>query len=291
MLRGRIVLYTFSFLLLSVITITIRLISILPLNRPPPPKRRRGSPARLLVVLGSGGHTTEMFYMLDHIAIGDFTHRSYVVSSGDAFSAIRAKDFEASKARRKEASTIKTESRTLDYINGKQKPTSFENMRTKKLPIATPDMREDTAGFEISVIPRARRIHQPLYTTPLSALQCLRACLQLLRPQGNRQRRYPDLILLNGPGTAAVMVLAVLILRAVNYRGANEPSCMRIVYIESWARIRSLSLTGRLLLPFVDRFLVQWKGLQRLGRRCEYYGPLVLGENSLERQQGRALCL
>ena len=36
---------------------------------------------------------------------------------------------------------------------------------------------------------------------------------------------------------------------------------MRSIYIESWARVRTLSLSGRILKPLVDRFLVQWPQL------------------------------
>lgn len=45
----------------------------------------------------------------------------------------------------------------------------------------------------------------------------------------------------------------------------------QLVYIESWARVRSLSLTARLLRPFVDRFVVQWPdaaGPLRDGEEC-----------------------
>jgi hypothetical protein len=45
----------------------------------------------------------------------------------------------------------------------------------------------------------------------------------------------------------------------------------QLVYIESWARVRSLSLTARLVRPFVDRFVVQWPeaaGPLRDGEQC-----------------------
>lgn len=34
----------------------------------------------------------------------------------------------------------------------------------------------------------------------------------------------------------------------------------RIIYVESFARVTSLSLSGKLLRPFVDTFVVQWPG-------------------------------
>jgi beta-1,4-N-acetylglucosaminyltransferase len=56
---------------------------------------------------------------------------------------------------------------------------------------------------------------------------------------------------------------------------------MRTVYIESWARVKTLSLSGKILKPLVDRFVVQWETLQKKvgekerGGRAEYVGVLV----------------
>lgn len=50
---------------------------------------------------------------------------------------------------------------------------------------------------------------------------------------------------------------------------------MEIIYIESFARVESLSVTGKLLYPFVDRFLVQWPQLSNIFDKAEYKGILV----------------
>lgn len=63
------------------------------------------------------------------------------------------------------------------------------------------------------------------------------------------------------------------------------------IYIESFARLTRLSLSGKLVRPIVDRFFVQWEGLRdhltagdsdaemdgrwRLKARAEYQGWLV----------------
>jgi beta-1,4-N-acetylglucosaminyltransferase len=47
------------------------------------------------------------------------------------------------------------------------------------------------------------------------------------------------------------------------------------VYVESFARVKTLSLSGKLLYPFVDRFIVQWPGLKEKWTRAEYLGVLV----------------
>ena len=139
-------------------------------------------------------------------------------------------------------------------------------------------------------------MHQGVLTAPYSTLLCLWDCIKVLRGKHDDQRRttqtqahlYPDLILTNGPGTGVCVVFAALILLFFNF-GGNEitpPASpeeevfedsgqMRTVFIESWARVQTLSLSGRILRPVVDRFLVQWP---QLGRRCEgaeYVGGLV----------------
>jgi len=46
----------------------------------------------------------------------------------------------------------------------------------------------------------------------------------------------------------------------------------KVVYIESFARVNSRSLTGRLVYPFADLFLVQWEPLLKLYPKAKYVG-------------------
>ena len=48
----------------------------------------------------------------------------------------------------------------------------------------------------------------------------------------------------------------------------------KIIYIESFARVNSGSLTGRLVYPFADLFLVQWKALQQIYPKAIYVGGI-----------------
>lgn len=47
-----------------------------------------------------------------------------------------------------------------------------------------------------------------------------------------------------------------------------------VVYLESMARITSPSLTGRLVYPFADTFIVQWPELKRFFKRAVWYGTV-----------------
>lgn len=49
----------------------------------------------------------------------------------------------------------------------------------------------------------------------------------------------------------------------------------RTIYVESFARVKSLSLSGRILYLVVDRFLVQWPLLKEKYSRAEFKGVLV----------------
>jgi beta-1,4-N-acetylglucosaminyltransferase len=222
----------FGLILLTATFLLLRLRSIL--RRSKPAVRSRDSrPTHLLIVLGSGGHTAEMIAMLTRatsdpnqtlrLSWEDFTHRTWVVSSGDSISAVRAKEFEEAKS-------------------GK--------------------------SYTISTVPRAREIHQSLLSAPISCLKCLWACVGILTQNG-----CPDIVLCNGPATATILVFTSVLLRLCNWKGCETQGRMRTVYVESWARVKRLSLSGKLLERVVDRFLVQWPQLE--GGKREFGGVLV----------------
>jgi beta-1,4-N-acetylglucosaminyltransferase len=233
-----------------------------------------------------------------------YTHRTYVVSSGDSFSAQKAVEFEQSLLLR-------------TGREGKDERTTYGGDAAADIGPASsddPKSRSDRTptaeAYTIVTVPRARRIHQSLLTAPFSTLQCIWACLCVLRGKVQGQRAhptYPDLILTNGPATAVCVILAARLLRLLNptigphpqtqegerNHSIQEPPTaepLRTIFIESWARVTSLSLSGKIVLPLVDRFLVQWAGLEGkagwdadlmimgLGaapKRAEFVGALV----------------
>ncbi|KAI9693411.1 MAG: UDP-N-acetylglucosamine transferase subunit [Bogoriella megaspora] len=246
--------YHLGFLFLLLIYQLVTLVTLLPSHRPrPTPRHRRSTPTRLLIVLGSGGHTAEMLAMLQKVRLEDYSYRSWVVSSGDEVSAKRVVEVEHA---------IKSQHRN-DGAGGGTYANGLERLE-----------KSSNGLYDIKVLPRARRIHQSLLTTPLSCLWTLvKAFPVLLQPE------IPDLILVNGPATATIVVFASLVLRFFNIRGCNSRGKMRTVYVESWARVKRLSLSGWLLCGVVDRCLVQWDGLEGkkglFGGRAEYLGTLV----------------
>ncbi|GKZ20650.1 UDP-N-acetylglucosamine transferase subunit [Aspergillus brasiliensis] len=219
-----------------------------------------------------------MFSMLRRMKLdpSKFTHRTYIVSSGDNFSATKAVEFETTQLNAKFASS--------------------------------------DPSYTIVTVPRARRVHQSYLTAPFSTLNSFWSCLLVLRglhPDQDRQSRlashlpspYPDLILTNGPATAVCVIVAARLLRlwlflcAIVSPSSHKRSTpqsdtvtdlepvpgtyqLRTIFVESWARVTTLSLSGKLLLPLTDRFLVQWPALA--GKRAwpgmketEYVGTLM----------------
>jgi len=49
----------------------------------------------------------------------------------------------------------------------------------------------------------------------------------------------------------------------------------KIIYIESFARVDTASLTGRLIYPFADLFIVQWEEGLRFFPKSVYGGPIM----------------
>jgi beta-1,4-N-acetylglucosaminyltransferase len=76
-------------------------------------------------------------------------------------------------------------------------------------------------------------------------------------------RVRPQLILANGPGTALPPCLCAFALRALLPLPLFS---VTVVFVESFCRVRSLSLTGRLLYPLADKFIVHWPQTGGMGR-------------------------
>ncbi|KAI0329724.1 oligosaccharide biosynthesis protein Alg14 like protein, partial [Cubamyces sp. BRFM 1775] len=194
--------------------------------------RQASVSCNLAVFLGSGGHTSEILSLLSAIDFARYSRRIYFISEGDTLSMHKAIDLECVKA-------------------------ADANKGTHSTP------------YSFIVIPRARHVHQPLLTTPFTAMVSLAASIWHITIAPILGRPAAEVLLLNGPGTCFVLCIAAYINRIL---GLRSP---KLIYVESFARVRRLSLSGRLLRPLVDRFVVQWPDLLKDGKRGEYRGWLV----------------
>ena len=73
--------------------------------------------------------------------------------------------------------------------------------------------------YRILVIPRARRVHQSLLTTPPSALLSLASCIYyvMVEPLVAKKPAFADLLLLNGPGTCVALCIAVYVNKVASF--------------------------------------------------------------------------
>ncbi|MCO5591026.1 hypothetical protein L7F22_045002 [Adiantum nelumboides] len=78
-------------------------------------------------------------------------------------------------------------------------------------------------------------------------------------------------ILCNGPGTCIPLCFAGFLLKVLGIKWVV------IVYIESIARVRRLSLSGLILykLRLADKIYVQWTKLQEIYPHTEFVGRLM----------------
>ncbi|KAJ2799803.1 metalloprotease [Coemansia helicoidea] len=123
--------------------------------------------------------------------------------------------------------------------------------------------RAQGGSHHVGLVPRSRAVGQPWLTAPVSVARCLWHVAALLYDYS------PDVILCNGPGNCVVVCIAALVPRILGLKH------IPIVYVESFARVHTLSLSGRLVYPLADRFIVQWPGLAQMYPRAEYIPYLV----------------
>jgi beta-1,4-N-acetylglucosaminyltransferase len=172
---------------------------------------------RVLVVLGSGGHTTEMLTLLKAFD-SNLWHFVFVLASTDSTS----------------------ETRVLKLFG----PAVFER------------------------IPRSREVGQSYVSSILSTFISLLYCITVIV----RNDRF-DAILCNGPGTCIPLCILFWILNLLRFI-LGFPDRTRIVFVESFCRVKTLSLSGKILYRIADRFVVQWPQLKKMYPRAEYLGIL-----------------
>lgn len=76
-------------------------------------------------------------------------------------------------------------------------------------------------------------------------------------------RFRPDVIITTGAHTAVPMCYIASLFRK------------KIIFIESIARVRSKSLTGRLIEKRCTHILVQWEPMLKIYEKSEYVGPIL----------------
>ncbi|KAI1106818.1 glycosyltransferase family 1 protein [Jackrogersella minutella] len=199
------------------------------------------APHYLLIVCGSGGHTGEMIRMIENsIRPEGLSHRRWALAYHDHLSYDKVMNFEHKLVRR------------------------F-------------DQQQASAGtFDIELFHRPRAVHQSWFTTPFTSFACLIEIFGILTTAPGRhtatQYQFPGVIVTDGPGCGFLFLLAAHWLKMCFIVSEEY---MRTIFVESWARVTSLSLSGSLIdyLILADVFIVQYRKLT--GNRAAYTGNFV----------------
>ena len=125
------------------------------------------------------------------------------------------------------------------------------------------DMGLADVGVTFEKVPRAREVGQSYFFSLFSTLYAfVYSTILLLRIR-------PRILICNGPGTCVPICLAAVIIRNVTL------FYIQIVYIESICRVRTLSLSGKILYPLANQFLVQWQDLTIDYPKAKYVGRVM----------------
>lgn len=178
---------------------------------------------KTLVVLGSGGHTSEMLRLLEEMDLNKF-RCVFILGNSDKISQPQAEEM----LKNHKSLQGKNISECITFIS----------------------------------IPRCREVCQPLRHVLLPALHAFVSSIRIIF------KEKPRLILMNGPGTCVPVAVAALLYEFL----LGFP--LKIIYIESFCRVSSLSLTGTCLYTVADRFLLQWRPVAAKFRFADYTGIL-----------------
>jgi beta-1,4-N-acetylglucosaminyltransferase len=183
---------------------------------------KRVRPVRTTIIIGSGGHTTEILKLLQNLNSVNYSPRIYIMASTDTSSEVKIHQTE----------------KTYFSQNG-------------------------SACYEIVKIPRSRSVGQAYSTAVFTTLFALFASLPVML------KKRPELVICNGPGTCIPICVVAFLMRVLCITNS------KIVFVESICRVRTLSLSGKILLLFADIILVQWPKLHELYGRTTYIGRLT----------------
>ena len=188
---------------------------------------------RLLIVLGSGGHTAEMLTFLAGFNRPDLESVHFILAKTDNHSQAKAEKW-VSMRTRSVSSGLTSSSSTTNIVAASAPSSSFSKVK-----------------IFYHKITRSREVGQGWCSTMATTVLGLWDAVYLYFSI------YPDLILCNGPGTCLPIVYCSFVGKLF-----GVCSHARVIFVESFARVKSMSLTGLLVYPFVDRFIVQWHQLQ-----------------------------
>lgn len=150
--------------------------------------------------------------------------------------------------------------RILEHLSFKDySPRIYVRAETDKMSMEKiKRLEENNTDYKIVKIQRSREIHQSYYTSIYTTIYATLESIPLL------WRECPDLLLCNGPGTCVPLCLIAFLFKTFYIAKTT------IVFIESFCRVKTLSLTGKILYYLADYVIVQWSYLNKVYKKTHY---------------------
>ena len=195
--------------------------------------KRESDGAKLLVVIGSGGHTAEMVHIL----------RSFLSDE--------------KKTKKRDFSNLFPKREYIFAVSDRTSVAKIERFEREEV--------QGAGEYEHHFVPRAREVGQSYFTSIFTTL------LAFWHSWRVYWKTKPDAILTNGPGTCVPVILACFLGKVFGYNSA-----CKVMYVESVARTRRMSLSGRLCygLRLADVVFVMWPELKEKYPRSRYCGRI-----------------
>jgi len=111
--------------------------------------------------------------------------------------------------------------------------------------------RKNLENCKFLTIPRSREVGQSYLTSIWTTLYATFHGVWIV------YKHRPQLLLCTGPGTCVPLCWAAFAFKLFLFRPCS------IIFTESFCRVQTLSLSGLLLYPLADEFIVQWPQLAR----------------------------
>lgn len=128
------------------------------------------------------------------------------------------------------------------YIRAQTDKLSAEKVR---------DLEGSNKDYKIVEIYRSREVRQSYFTSVWTTIFATLNCLPVL------WRENPKLILCNGPGTCVPLCVIAFFFKALFITESVT------VFIESFCRVKTFSLTGKILYYLADYVIVRWAYLSK----------------------------
>ncbi|CAK9820560.1 UDP-N-acetylglucosamine transferase subunit ALG14 homolog [Anthophora plagiata] len=138
--------------------------------------------------------------------------------------------------------------RILVYLNFKNySPRIYVHADTDLMSMEkVKNLEKDNTDYKILKISRSREIHQSYYTSVYTTIRAILESFPLFWTE------CPELVLCNGPGTCVPLCIIAFLFKVFLITQTT------IIFIESFCRVTSLSLTGKILYYIADHQIVQW---------------------------------